>query len=309
MLTKRTVVLAKIEAAYGTDPVPTSSANAIAVQNLDIRPTGDIIERNNLKSSLSPLRFLQGTKRVEVSFKTEAKGTGTRGVLPGWGWEGVLFRSCGMGETVNAGTGIVYAPVSTGFESCTLYVYRDRLFHKVTGCRGSFRITAEAGKPVLVEWKFRGFYLSPVDAAPSSPVFSGLLPPVAAGAGFTIGSFSPAAEKIEIDINNSIAERKSMTAQSGIAGFEITGRRPQGSFEPETVAEASHPFWNTWETGASLALSLTVGSVAGNRFGIEAPALQYRQVSYTDRDGRMVYQVPFMLAMSGGDDELTITVL
>jgi hypothetical protein len=307
MLTRKTVVLAKIEASYGVDPVPSPSAGAIPVRDLQIRPAGEAVERNVLRGTLSPVHFLRGIKSVEVSFKTEMRGTGTRGALPARGWEGVLFRACAMSETVNAGADIVYAPVSADFGSCTLYVYRDRLFHKVTGCRGSFRISVEVGRPALAEWKFKGLYQSPVDAAPSSPVFGDVLPPVASGAAVTIGGFGPVAEKIEVDINNLIAERKSLIAQGGIAGFEITGRKPQGSFDPEAVAVSSHPFWSNWESAAPLALSLEVGTSDGNRFRIEAPALQYREIGDADRDGRTVYQVPFSLAMVGGDDEISIT--
>ncbi|MCE5334268.1 MAG: hypothetical protein LLG06_06730 [Desulfobacteraceae bacterium] len=306
MFTRKTVVLAKIETTYGTDSVPTSSANAIPVQDLAIKPAGDAVERRNMKSSLSPLQFRRGAKNVDVGFKTEMKGTGTFGALPAWGWEGVLFRACGMSETVGSETGIAYAPVSTGFESCTLYVYRDRIFHKVTGCRGSFSIVIEAGKPAMAEWKFKGIYVSPADADPAAQTFSSVLPPIAAGANFSIGGYSPVVQKFTVDINNSIAERRSISSGNGIAGFEITGRKPQGSFDPEVVAEASHPFWSNWESAAPLEASLLVGTTAGNRFTIGAPALQYREISYTDKDGRSVYQVPFSLAMSGGDDELTL---
>ncbi len=306
MLTRKTIVLAKIESTYGTDPVPTPGANAIMAQNLEIRPAGEINERSGMKSSLSPLQFRRGVKSVEVSFKTEMKGTGTRGVLPAWGWEGTLFRACGMSETITPNTSIVYAPVSTGFESCTLYVYRDRLFHKVTGCRGSCSITAEAGKPAMAEWKFKGLYNAPMDATPGAQTLSSVLPPIAVNTSFTIGAFSPVAEKLEVDLNNTVAERRSMSAETGIAGFEITGRKPQGSFEPEAVAEASHPFWNNWENAAPLALAVTIGTAAGNRFSIEALALQYRDISYADKDGRAVYRIPFALAMNSGDDELVV---
>lgn len=309
MLTRNTVVLAKIEATYGTDPIPTPAANAIAVRDLDITPAGEAVERNILRGSLSPLRFLRGTRGVEVTFKTEMKGTGTKGALPAWGWEGVLFRACAMSQTINAGTDILYEPVSANFESCTLYVYLDRLFHKVRGCRGSFRISVEVGKPALAEWKFKGFYDSPEDASPGAQTFSSLLPPVALGAGFTIGGFGPVAEKLEVEINNSVAERKSMAAAGGIIGFEITGRKPQGSFDPEAEAVASHPFWSNWEAAQALALNLAVGSADGNRFSIEAPALQYREMGSGDRDGRAVYKAAFSLAMSSGDDELKVRFL
>jgi len=306
MLTRKTVVLAKIESTYGVDPVPTPSANAIAVSDLDIRPAGGMVERNILRGTLSPARFAMGTKSIEVGFRTEMKGSGTRGALPAWGWEGVLFRACGMSETINAGVDVVYTPASGGFSSCTLHVYRDRLFHKITGCRGSVKLIVEVGRPALAEWKFKGLYDAPADASVSAPVFSAILPPVAAPAGFTIGGFEPVAEKLELDLNNTLAERKSMAAANGVAGFEITGRKPQGSFDPETVVEATHPFWGNWASAAPLALNLSMGSAEGNRFSIEAPALQYRDFSSEDRDGRALYQVPFSLATDNSDDELVI---
>ncbi|MEN6439776.1 MAG: phage tail tube protein [Syntrophobacter sp.] len=306
MLTRKTVVLAKIESVYGTDPLPTPSADAIAVSDLNLAPAGEMVERNILRGTLSPARFGMGTRSIEATFRTELKGSGTRGALPAWGWEGVLLRACGMAETVNAGAEIVYMPASGGFGSCTLYVYRDRLFHKVTGCRGSVKIIVEAGRAVIAEWKFKGLYDSPADASPLTPVFSAILPPCAAPAGFTINGFEPVAEKLELDLNNIIAGRKNMTAANGIAGFEITGRKPQGSFDPEAVVETAHPFWGNWANAASLALNLSMGTSDGNRFSIEAPALQYRDFSSEERDGRALYQVPFSLATDNSDDELVI---
>ncbi len=306
MFTRNTVVFAKIETEYGIDPIPNPASNAIAVRDLVISPAGEAVERNILRGSLSQLSFLRGTSRVEVDFKTEMKGTGTKGAIPAFGWEGDLFRACGMSQTANAGTDLLYTPISENFESCTLYVYIDRLFHKLTGCRGSFRISIEVGKPAMVEWKFKGFYSSPSDASPSAQTFSGILPPVALGADFSIGGYGPVSEKFEVDINNSVVERKSIAALDGVIGFEITGRKPRGSFDPETVAVTTHPFWSNWQSATPLRLNLAIGSADGNRFAIEAPAIQYSDMGSGDRDGRVVYKAAFSLAMSNGDDELLI---
>ncbi len=307
MLTRKTIVLAKLESTYGIDPAPVPSADTILVQDLELRPSGDAVERNCLKGSLSPLQFRRGSKSVELSFKTEMKGTGNKGVIPAWGWEGVLFRACGMSETIEPETSIVYAPVSNLFDSCTFYVYRDRIFHVITGCRGTLSLIIEAGKMALAEWKFKGLYLSPVDATPAPQAFSRIHPPVAVQTSFTIGGYSPVVQKLELALNNTVVERRSLTAQNGIAGFEITGRAPNGSFDPEAAPESSHPFWSNWENAPAMALSLAVGTAPGNRFLIEAPALQYREMGYSDKEGRSVYQVPFSLAMDDGDDELTVT--
>lgn len=309
MLTRKTVILAKIESSYGVDPNPTSAANALLVSDVDVKPFGEAIPREYVKSSLSPVPFVRGVRSVEVSFRTELKGTGSRGILPGFGWEGVLFRACGMNETVTASTSIVYAPVSANFESVALYVYRDGLFHKTLGCRGTFKINLEVGKYPTVEWKFQGIYAPPVDAVPSVQTFSNINPTPVISAAFSIGNYSAVAEKIEIDINNKVTARRSLNSSSGIVGFEITGRNPRGSFDPEAVTEATHAFWNKWETAATQPLAIgPVGTVAGNILSIAAPKVQYREMNYDERDGVLTYRVPFSLAMNSGDDEMTIAI-
>jgi hypothetical protein len=308
MLTRKSVVLAKIETAYGTDPVPTPVANAILIKDLDIKPTGETMKREFLRSSLSQLQFVRGMKWVTVQFKTELKGTGTRGQVPSWGWEGVLFRACGMSETVTASTSIVYAPVSTGFESATLYVYKDGIFHKVTGCRGTFSIDLSVGKYGEVTWDFTGIYVSPVDATPTAQTFSSVTPPTVLSAALSIGGYSPIAERLQVSLNNQIAARKSMNSATGILEQVITGREPSGSFDPEAVLEATNAFWSQWENATARALTCgPIGSSSGNMITIEAPKIQYQDITYADRNGVLTYECPFSLAMNTGDDELTIT--
>lgn len=308
MLVRKTVVLVKVESTYGVDASPTPSANAILVKNVDIRPTGEVLDRDFLRSSLSPLPFVRGIKEVEVSFETELKGTGTAGSLPSWGWEGTLFRACGMSETVTAGTSVVYAPVSSSFESVTLYVYKDNIFHKVLGCRGTFSLSAEVGKYATVRWTLNGLYQAPTDTTPSAQTFSSVAPPVVLNGGLSLGGYAAIATKIELNMGNELAKRLSVNATGGILEWVITGRKPGGSLDPETVTEATHPFWANWASGASVALNLgPIGSTAGNRITIDAPALQYESLSYGDRSGLLAYEMPFRCASTTGDNEFTIT--
>ena len=309
MLTRKTVVLAKIEANYGVDPVPTVGADALLVKDVDIKPTGETLTRDYIRSSLSPLQFLRGIREVEVGFTTELKGTGARGALPAFGWEGPLFRACGFSEVVNAGVSIVYAPVSASFESCTLYVYKDGIFHKVTGCRGTCVMTFEIGKFPTVKWTFKGIYVSPADSSPAAQTFSDVEPPVILGTVLTVGGYGPCVEKLEISLNNNLAPRKCMSAASGITEWLITGRDPNGSFDPEAVLEATEDFWAKWESAEAFALALgPIGSDAGNIIEVDAPAMQYKEIAYGDRNGLLTYQIPFGLAMNTGDDELQITI-
>jgi hypothetical protein len=276
------------------------------ISDLDIKPTGEKVERNYLRENLSPLPFVRGIKSVEVSFKTELTGTGSAGVWPTVGWPGILLAACGMGGVGVEGTAISYKPKSSSFGSVTLYVYKDGIFHKVVGCRGSVKLSIEVGKYIVAEWKFSGLYASPTDTSPGSTTFISVIPPVVLAADLTIGSYAAVATKVEIDMNVSVAQRKSMNADSGIVGWEVTGRSPQGSFDPEAVLEATHPFWGNWEDAVSAALSLTIGATAGNIIEITAPAIQALDQVYGDRDGILTYSVPFALAGNDGDDEIEI---
>lgn len=308
MLTRKTVILAKVETTYGQDATPTPSANALLVRDVDIRPTGEVVERDFYRSVLSRLPFVRGIKGVELSFTTELKGTGTAGSLPSWGWEGELLRACGMSETINAGTSIVYEPVSTGFESCTIYVYKDGIFHKVLGCRGSFTLRGEVGKYLEAQFTFRGLYQAPTDANPAAQTFSSVVPPVLLSAGCSIGGYSPVFTRIEIAMNNELGRRLDANDSNGLKEILITGRAPGGSLDPETVTEATKAFWNEWAAATAQALSIgPVGSTAGNKIQITAPKLQYENITYGDREGILTYEIPFRLAMDSGDDELTIT--
>ncbi|WAC06580.1 MAG: phage tail tube protein [Thermodesulfobacteriota bacterium] len=309
MLTRKTVILAKIETEYGTDPTPTPAANAILVKDVDIKPSGELVERDFLRSSLSPLQFVMGMKEVDVTFTTEFKGTGTRGALPAWGWEGTLLRACGLDETITADTKIEYLPVSDSFESVTLYVYKDGIFHKITGCRGTFTINGSVGKYLEVKWTFKGLYVAPVDATPAAQTFSSVIPPLLFSAGLTLDAYSPVATAIEISMNNNLGKRTDLNTATGLREIMITGRKPGGSLDPETVTEATYAFWNKWENATAIALNIgPIGSAQGNIITITAPKLQSEGPSYGDREGLLTYQVPFRLSMNSGDDELKITI-
>jgi len=312
MITRRTAILAKIEGTYGTDPTPTVGANALLVKDVEMKPTGDVLERDFIRSSLSSLAFVRGAKWVDLAFTCEFKGSGTRGALPATGWEGTLFRACGMKETVTTSTSIVYSPISTGFESATIWVYQDGIFHKVNGWRGDCTITYEVGKYGELRFEGQGLYVAPTDASPSAQTFSDVVPPVALSAGLTLDgtAYSGAiVERIELRLGNKLAQRKSMNSASGLTEILITERDPGGSFDPEAVIEATYPFWAKWAAATTIALNLgPIGSTAGNIITITAPKMQLNDLTYGDRNGILTYDVPFSLAGNSGDDELVITI-
>jgi len=315
-LEKRSLLLAKVEADYGVDPVPAPGTDAILVDNPQVRPTGELLRREFQRASLSPLEHVIGMKEYELTFMTELKGSGTANA----GGSGdipeidPLLQACGMNPTFTAessgGAGdgdITYDPVSDSLKSVTLYWYNDGLLHKMLGAVGNMRINGEAGQFGTIEWTFRGLYTDPTDAdIPSGAVFNAEKPPIINGIALSVHAYQGAIQSFAVELANEIARRTSVNAATGVVGFLITGRDTQGSMNPEQVKEATHDFWAKWKSGLAGALSMTIGTVAGAKIDITAPKAQYRSLTPGARDGVRIYDIPLTLAQNAGDDELVL---
>lgn len=316
MLKKRGLVLAEIETTYGVDPAPIVGSNAILVEDPQVKVSGEILKRNHVHSTLSPLAHIIGMKEVDITFKTELKGSGTAQVGGATDIPEIdpLLQACGMNPTLTAettgGAGdghIDYLPISSALKSLTLWVYLDGVVHKVNGCVGDFKIDAKAGKYGVIEWKFKGIYTVPIDAEiPSGAVFNSQLPAPIFSAAFSIGGYAGIIESVSLDLSNKIEKRISVNAAEGIIGFLITERESKGEIDPEAVTLATHNFWSAWKLGTAEALTFTIGSTAGAKIDITAPKCVYSSIDWADRAGVRTYKLPFTLAQNAGDDELKL---
>lgn len=308
-LVKRALLLAKVEAAYGVDPTPTPALNAILHNNILYKAPGELITRNFQRASLSPLPHAVGLKEVEVTFETELKGSGTAdGGTAGDEPEiDPLLQACGFAVTLNAAVSVVYDPASDGLKSVTLYVYADGLLHKILGCVGSVSANMVVGQIPTLQWTFKGLYQAPTDVAiPGGAVFNAEIGVPFLNAAFTTDAYAAIVQALTWDMANEIARRDSINEVEGVKGFLISGRDTQGSFNPEAVDEATHPFWGDWKSGVQHALTATVGSVAGALIDITAPKAQYREVNYGNRSAVRVYDIPMTLPQDAGDDEIQL---
>ena len=90
------ILLAKIEAIYGTDAAPTGAANGILAVDVSFNPMqGSDVSRNLERPFLGAQGTVATELHAELSFKVELVGSGTPGTPPAWG---VLLRACGVAE-------------------------------------------------------------------------------------------------------------------------------------------------------------------------------------------------------------------
>jgi len=307
MLSKKTVILAKVEATYGTDPTPTEGANAIEAYDVSIVPTSEMKERYPGNDDLSPYPELRGKSNVEVKFTTYLKGSGTEGTAPRIS---PLFEACGLSETVVSTTSVTYEPLSATFVGCTFYVYLDGMQHIVSGCVGDLELDFVSGDYPKCIWTFKGVYTIPTDVALADPTFDSTTPEIVKGCTYTFGSYSAIIEKLNIKFNNKIAERPDFNQTEGIKGYQITGRMLDGTMTVESVlrSESNADFWAYFHSRTLKALSYVMGATGGNITTITAAKCYLRPPAWGDRDGVRTYELPFQMARDSGNDEISIAL-
>jgi len=303
MLKRKAVILAKSESPYGTDPTPTAAANAILALNPEIKEIQEPIERNINISTLSNKPSLKGSQFAEVTFSVELKGSGTAGTAPRLG---ALLQACSMEEISISSTSVTYEPVSSGQNSVTLWIYIDGRLHKVNGARGSVKLNLTAGQLCMLEFNFSGKYTAPTNASIVSGTYDTPNPQPCKSCAFTYDSKTTLiAKMIEIDLANTLARRNDLSAATGIAGYEITARKPVMTFDVEAQIQTSYTF-RTDQLTTQKAVSAVVGATAGNICTVTVPVFNITNIEYADEEGILLEKLTGECAISSGDDELSI---
>ncbi len=308
MLSKRTVVLAKIESAYGVDPTLAAADNAVEAYDFDVPEiAAEMKERNPGNSDLSPYPELRGKTGFTYKLKVPLKGSGTAGTAPRIA---PLLRSAGLGQTIVSSTSVTYAPISTGWESCAIEGYIDGLLYKLLGCVSDLEMDFTTGEKPLLNVSGKALYTIPTDGDIVTPTFDTTTPEICKGTVMTFGSYAAILEKLNIKFNNKISERIDMTPSEGVKGYQIVERNYVGTMTVEAVLRATTnaDFFSYFDGGTAKALSFVIGATSGNIATITAPKCYLRAPKVGNRDGIRTFELEFLLARNSGNDEISIAL-
>lgn len=306
VLTRRRLILAKIESIYGNDPTPTGSADAILVRNLEIQPlVAETVNRDLVRPYMGQADQLLAQVRVEVSFEVELAGSGTAGTAPAYG---PVLRSCGLSETVVGATSVTYAPESSGFESVTIHYHEDGIRHKVTGCRGTFELNGEVGQIPVIAFTMTGIYNAPTDETLPTPTYANQADPLIFKQGnttsFDMFSYSGCMQSYNFTMANEVIYRELVGCTKEVL---ITNRAPSGTVVIEAPTIAAKDFF-TVATGTSTgSIDFQHGQTAGNIVTVTTAQSDLGNLTYSDQDGIQMLNVPFIaVPTSAGNDELSL---
>jgi hypothetical protein len=310
ILVRNKTVLAKEESVYGDDSTPTPADNAIEARTVKINYNSDLLERDYMRGNISAVSPVTGKRSVEVTFEMDLKGGGVAGTASKLG---DMLEACGYAEVATAGSSVVYKPTSDSMKSATFYIYEhvsasSSKLHKVTGARGNFSIKLTAGQMAILSFTFKGEYNAPTDVAhPASPTYEATIPPVINSADFTLNSDDTlCVQELNLESGNELIEQECINSENGVSGFIISGRKPAGTMNPEAVSVADYDWYSDWIASTSRAMSVVVGSAAGNKITISAPAVTVDAIAEGDRNGILTTDIPFRMSQSAGNDELEL---
>lgn len=305
LLSRRRTILAKTETTYGTDSVPTGAANAILVRNIDITPlNATIVGRDLVRPFLGNFDQLIAMTNVQVSFEVEAAGSGAAGTVPAYG---ALLRACGMSETIAAGTSVTYAPVSTGFESVSIYFNVDGVQHRLTGCRGTVTASFTVGQIPVFRFTFTGIYNAPTDVAVPTVTYTQQTPLPVNGTNttnFSLLAYAGLMQSVEFDLAAEIQYRE--LVGTGGRYVQYTDRKPSGTVTIEAPTMAQKNYFTDALGTSTGSLTFTHGTAAGNRIVFTAAQTDILNPTYTDDTGNQMLQIPVVfLPTSAGNNEFS----
>jgi len=307
---ERQCILVKEESSRGVDSSPTGALNSIPYIE-PISPEYDVqdIERNNPLNSLSPINGLVGKKSIKLGFKSAFYGSGSLGVAPRIG---DVLEMCGFGETVNASTNVIYAPISSNFKTATVKQYLDGLLHVALGAVGNLKVSGKVGEPIYFETNLQGLYQDDADSAIVTPAYGSNFntPPQFLGVTFSFDSVTTfILREFNIDMGQEIIPRESAAEEHGFANFMLGKRKPTGNIIIELESKATYDFMAKMEAGTKLSASIQTAINSGNElkidinFTIGVPKIE-------NAGGLAILNIPIKLCRStdAGDDEITFTV-
>jgi len=307
LLSRKRLILAKTESTYGTDPTPSGSSNAILVRNLEITPLqAETVSRDLIRPYLGVSDQLLAQTRVEVTFEVELAGSGTAGTAPAYG---PVLKACGLSETVVATTSVTYAPVSASFSSCTIYFHNDGIRHKVTGCRGTWSVSAEVGAIPFITFTMTGIYNAPTDETLPSPTYANQAAPLIFKNGntsnFSIFSYSGCLQSLNFDLANETIYRELVGCTKEVL---ITNRAPSGTVVIEAPSIATKDFFTIANGSSTGSISFQHGSTGGNIVTFTTAQSDIGSPTYSDQDGIQMLNLPYLaIPTSAGNDELALS--
>jgi hypothetical protein len=270
------------------------------VQDVAWKLNTEKLPRDYSRATLDTLPSLIGQVSLDISFKTEFKGSGTSGsyYLP----LDACLQASGLVPSASTRE-ITYLPSDTQLvissssfvtpygKSATISINKAGYQIIGTGMLASPKMIIENKIPLL-EFSFKGLFTQTTDTVLPTASISAQLPAKVQNCQLSMDGYTPIASKLEIDFGTAINQVNDISSNNGIYGFSLGTRKPKGSFDPLAIPKSSYDFVAKMLAGTNVTSSFVLGTVPGNRITVTCPYTQYEDVSVAAKGDNMAFQIP-----------------
>ena len=301
LITRQRTIAAKTETTTGT--AIALAAGDAAINAYDPQFTHDIefVERP-AQGTATNLKGQTGARGGGLTFWSELMGDGSGNELA---LLTSLLPAVGLTET----SGNVFTPVSgsSSAPTLTMGLFTDGDLQQIAGATGNLELTFEYGKPVKMNWDFKGVTQADTAVPLISPTYPTTNPMMFAGATLTVGAYTPKVSSMTINLGNEVVLREDATNAAGYLSAVIVNRNVTVTMDPESDAIGTKSWQADLLAETEAALNLVVSS-STDQCTIAIPKLQVTKVTPGDRNGIYIRQIEAQANHNGSDDdEMTMT--
>lgn len=194
---------------------------------------------------------------------------------------------------------ILYSPSSdeTVYRTATLYFFADGLRWTFTGAVGTWGLELTSGGIGFLVFELRAQFLGKSATALPTGWNTAIrpTPPRFVAGRCQLNQQVARARRLQIEAGVSVVLPDNPEAAEGYDPAVPVERDARGSIDPLMNTTNAVALWNNFRLGNAMYLMGIIGSVAGNRFLITAPAAKATGFRPSDRDGLGQFDIPFQL--------------
>ena len=324
-LTRKRLVTAKIESAYGTAETNSATTDAILGGSFNITPlAGETVSRNIVRAYFGNTESITVAQHATVDFEVELTGGGktlTNFDRPQFA---ALLQACGFQETGGSTVPWIYLPttpssLTDAATSVTIYFHNDNTLHILKGARGNVTFDVTVKKLPTMKFTFTGLLGIASQTTMPTPTYKDIAPvavstanttPVTffgmSTAGTTAADKLPLMETLTIDLANDVKLRTLVGGEHVV----ISDRKTKGNIKFEAPNLDDKDFFDVAKNLKKGDISLTHGTVAGNIVMIESATngVTLDAPKYSTNEGYDMLDAGLIFLPTGsGNNELKLT--
>jgi hypothetical protein len=317
-LIKNTLVTAKVQTTSGVDAAPTGAANAVLMSEGSITPLdAQAIDRSLIRGYFGGSEQLVGPASVKLTYAVELAGSGVAGTAPAWGQ---LLQGCAVAEgMLTTPARVEYTPVSTALKMLTQYYYDDGALHKLLDSMGNCTLSAKVGERPMLRFEWTGLDGGIAVVPNATGVFTPWKKPVAMtkanviditlGGTYAAGALSGGTVYNSTGLELNFGNVVNFSAMLSTETVDISDRQSTATLELELTAAQEVAMMASVKANETQALGFTIGTAAGNKVLVFAPAAQLTNPRKSELNGKRLIGFDVRLVPVNGNDEWRIVVL